>query len=237
MFAWTKEQEQRHEVGPAAYLNSWAKLQEFPGRMVDWDADQVNQAYAEAVRKLNAVSSATRGLRRSPGELRTGGLPGRPLRHEPTPDAGRARCRARRPGFPAGRASIGPGVIISSGRGPGMMDGEHPVRGAGPRPVPQESPMPELRKDPIVGRWVIIAIDGPNGRTTSGTRSSRSPRPTRARSARGTRTRPRPRSWPAATGVRRPTAPAGGSGSSPTSIPALMIEGGLDKRARGSTTG
>jgi hypothetical protein len=56
MFAWTKEQEQRHEVGLLKYLNSWAKLQEFPGRMVDWDADQVSQAYAEAIRKLQSIS-------------------------------------------------------------------------------------------------------------------------------------------------------------------------------------
>jgi hypothetical protein len=55
MFAWTKEQEQRHEVGLLRYLNSWAKLQDFPGRMVEWDADQVNQAYAEAIRKLQAI--------------------------------------------------------------------------------------------------------------------------------------------------------------------------------------
>ena len=57
LFAWTKEQEQRHEVGLLKYLNGWAKLQEFPGRMVDWDADQVNQAYAEAVRKLQSIST------------------------------------------------------------------------------------------------------------------------------------------------------------------------------------
>ena len=57
MFAWTKEQEQRHEVGLLKYLNGWAKLQEFPGRMVDWDADQVSQAYAEAVRKLQSIST------------------------------------------------------------------------------------------------------------------------------------------------------------------------------------
>ena len=57
MFAWTKDQEQRHEVGLLKYLNSWAKLQEFPGRMVDWDADQVNQGYAEAVRKLQSIST------------------------------------------------------------------------------------------------------------------------------------------------------------------------------------
>jgi hypothetical protein len=56
LFAWTKEQEQRHEVGLLKYLNSWAKLQEFPGRMVDWDADQVSQGYAEAIRKLQSIS-------------------------------------------------------------------------------------------------------------------------------------------------------------------------------------
>jgi hypothetical protein len=56
-FAWIKEQEQRHEVGLLKYLNSWAKLQEFPGRMVDWSKDQVEQGYAEAVRKLQSIST------------------------------------------------------------------------------------------------------------------------------------------------------------------------------------
>jgi hypothetical protein len=59
LFAWTKEQEQRHEVGLLKYLNSWAKLQEFPGRMVDWDAEQVALAYSEACRKLQAIGSGT----------------------------------------------------------------------------------------------------------------------------------------------------------------------------------
>jgi hypothetical protein len=54
LFAWTKEQEQRHEVGLLKYLSSWAKLQEFPSRMVDWDSDQVGRAYSEACRKLNS---------------------------------------------------------------------------------------------------------------------------------------------------------------------------------------
>jgi len=57
LFAWTKEQEQRHEVGLLKYLNGWAKLQDYPGRMVDWDADQVGQAYAEAVRKLQSIAT------------------------------------------------------------------------------------------------------------------------------------------------------------------------------------
>lgn len=55
LFAWIKDQEQRHEVGLLKYVNSWAKLQEFPGRMIDWDEDQVAHAYAEASRKLQSV--------------------------------------------------------------------------------------------------------------------------------------------------------------------------------------
>jgi hypothetical protein len=57
LFAWTKEQEQRHEVGLLKYLNGWARLHEFPGRMVDWDANQVSLAYSEAVRKLQSISN------------------------------------------------------------------------------------------------------------------------------------------------------------------------------------
>ncbi len=58
LFAWVKEQEQRHEVGLLKYLNGWAKLQEYPGRMIDWDAEQVTLAYAEAVRKLQGLPPA-----------------------------------------------------------------------------------------------------------------------------------------------------------------------------------
>lgn len=58
LFAWTKDQEQRYEVGLLKYLNSWAKIQDFPSRMIDWDAEQVNLAYAEACRKLHAVQSS-----------------------------------------------------------------------------------------------------------------------------------------------------------------------------------
>jgi len=57
LFAWTKDQEQRHQVGLLKYLNGWAKLQEFPPRMVEWDAEQVNQAYSEACRKLQSLNN------------------------------------------------------------------------------------------------------------------------------------------------------------------------------------
>ncbi len=58
LFAWTKDQEQRHEVGLLKYLNQWAKLQDFPGRMIDWDADQVSFGYQEACRKLASLQPA-----------------------------------------------------------------------------------------------------------------------------------------------------------------------------------
>ena len=56
-FAWAKEQEQRHGVGLLKYLTTWSKLQEFPGRMIDWDDAQVAQAYAEAGRKLRSIAA------------------------------------------------------------------------------------------------------------------------------------------------------------------------------------
>lgn len=58
LFAWTKDMEQRHQVGLLTYLNNWGKLQEYPGRMIDWDSQQVALAYAEAVRKLQAIQPA-----------------------------------------------------------------------------------------------------------------------------------------------------------------------------------
>ena len=58
MFAWTKDQEQKYEVGLLKYLNSWAKLQDLPARMVEWDGDQVALAHAEACRKLQALQPA-----------------------------------------------------------------------------------------------------------------------------------------------------------------------------------
>lgn len=63
LFAWTKEQEQRYEVGLLRYLNQWSKLQEFPGRMVDWNADQVALAFDEATRKIDAVTASARESR------------------------------------------------------------------------------------------------------------------------------------------------------------------------------
>lgn len=55
LFAWTKQMEERSQFALLKYLNSYAKHQEFPGKMIDWDEAQVSAAYAEARRKLQAV--------------------------------------------------------------------------------------------------------------------------------------------------------------------------------------
>ena len=61
LFAWTKEQDGKFEYGLLKHLNAWAKSQEFPARMVDWDAEQVSRAYAEARRRLRALQATRRG--------------------------------------------------------------------------------------------------------------------------------------------------------------------------------
>jgi hypothetical protein len=52
LFAWVKDQEQQHDVSLLGYLQKWGKLQDFPGRMVDWEGEQVAAAHTEALKKL-----------------------------------------------------------------------------------------------------------------------------------------------------------------------------------------
>lgn len=58
LFAWVKEAEKITMVGILKYLNDWAKIQSFPGRMVDWDADQTIVAYHEALRRLERAGES-----------------------------------------------------------------------------------------------------------------------------------------------------------------------------------
>ena len=57
LFAWTKGQDEKHEYGLLKHINAWAKRQDFPPRMVDWDAEQVTRAYSEACRKIRAIQA------------------------------------------------------------------------------------------------------------------------------------------------------------------------------------
>lgn len=53
LFAWVKSQEEKHGAGLLKWLNGYGKLQDWPGRMVDWSSEQVEIAHAEAVRKID----------------------------------------------------------------------------------------------------------------------------------------------------------------------------------------
>jgi hypothetical protein len=57
LFAWTKDQDEKYEYGLLKHLNAWGKRQEFPSRMVDWDAEQVTRAFSEACRKVRAIQA------------------------------------------------------------------------------------------------------------------------------------------------------------------------------------
>jgi hypothetical protein len=57
LFKWTKEQDEQYEYGLLKHLNAWGKRQEFPGRMVDWEGEQVARAYSEACRKIRAIQN------------------------------------------------------------------------------------------------------------------------------------------------------------------------------------
>jgi Rad52/22 family double-strand break repair protein len=57
LFAWTKDQDEKYEYGLLKHVNAWAKRQDFPGRMVDWEGEQVTRAYAEACRKIRAIQA------------------------------------------------------------------------------------------------------------------------------------------------------------------------------------
>ncbi len=57
LFAWTKDQDEKYEYGLLKHLNAWARRQDFPGRMVDWEGEQVTRAHAEACRKIRTIQN------------------------------------------------------------------------------------------------------------------------------------------------------------------------------------
>jgi hypothetical protein len=61
LFAWTKNQDEKHEYALLKHLSDWAKCQDFPVRMVDWDSEQVSQAHAEACRRVRALQTTRHG--------------------------------------------------------------------------------------------------------------------------------------------------------------------------------
>ena len=57
----SRAREEANGAGLLKYLNGWSKLQDFPGRMVGWDVEQVSLGFEEACRKLGSIPATAAG--------------------------------------------------------------------------------------------------------------------------------------------------------------------------------
>lgn len=87
LFAWIKHQEDVHGQGLLKRVSDWAERHEFPSRMLQWSAEQVQQAFAEA----QTLSQATNGQAARPAVEN-----GTPRVEPPRPTAEAAPGRPRR---------------------------------------------------------------------------------------------------------------------------------------------
>jgi len=58
LFAWIKQQDEKHGFGLLKTVSDWAKRQDFPARMVQWNAAQVHQAFIEAHAAIQATQTS-----------------------------------------------------------------------------------------------------------------------------------------------------------------------------------
>ncbi len=63
LFAWVRDQEERHGIKLLSQLDRWGSEQEFPSRMLEWDAEQVRLGYQEASRIVQDEVSGTSQMR------------------------------------------------------------------------------------------------------------------------------------------------------------------------------
>jgi hypothetical protein len=75
LFAWIKQQEERLGPGLLRSISEWGQCEEFPARMVQWNAEQVRRGHAEACKVIRrapesaqAVEPPTRDARNGHGE-------------------------------------------------------------------------------------------------------------------------------------------------------------------------
>jgi len=57
LFAWIKKQDEKHGFGLLKTVSDWAKRQDFPARMVQWNMEQVEKAFIEAQAAIQATQT------------------------------------------------------------------------------------------------------------------------------------------------------------------------------------
>jgi hypothetical protein len=96
LFACIKHHDESHGSGLLGLISDWARRQDYPGRMIQWNRDQVERAYAQ-------VQDSIRESRNTDAEQE-------PPHHAPKPagggaldSAGREAAKRERPAAPSGR--------------------------------------------------------------------------------------------------------------------------------------
>jgi hypothetical protein len=71
LYNWARDEGKRTGLDLVKYLNNWGKLQEYPARMIDWDAGQAQLGRKEAERKLSSLQPADATQAQRPRKART----------------------------------------------------------------------------------------------------------------------------------------------------------------------
>jgi hypothetical protein len=57
LFAWIKQQDEKHDYGLLKLVSDWAKQHDFPARMVQWGPEQVHLAFTEAMAAVQVIQT------------------------------------------------------------------------------------------------------------------------------------------------------------------------------------
>ena len=94
LFAWIKQQEEKLGPGLLRIISEWGQGQDFPSRMVQWNTDQVHEAYFEACLVTGGPQDPARPAVLAPARgSADGGEPGRGVSRPSRPRDDRARGR------------------------------------------------------------------------------------------------------------------------------------------------
>ncbi len=109
LFAWTKQQDEKSGIGLLKTLSDWAKLRDFPAKMIHWSPEQVQLAYAEAC----AVIQGSPGPAIDSPHAANGAANGQDYRHAPNLNlTGREAAPKERPA-----GAVPPGAAHPKGSG------------------------------------------------------------------------------------------------------------------------
>jgi hypothetical protein len=91
LFAWIKQQDEKHGFGLLEIISDWARSRDFPARMIQWSSEQVHLGHAEACAAIQASLNPRVDQQQPRRESREGRDPA----NDPAPSAA---AKSERPG-------------------------------------------------------------------------------------------------------------------------------------------